>query len=1440
MASRRPEGTALLIAGHGALGADDTAPLRTLGQIGEALRATGAAWQIRWLAPAAAARYAPDRGALKQHLDELTGEPVRAAVLVLLGAILRVGGEPVLVTGDRAREYPEEATLPLRWIRERLRGARAEQLVVVVSARGEGDAAGDPASWLPALATHRGTHLVAVAASDDTHPIVEALLTALCGDALDPRTGTVTMASLSHYLARHAGVAVQGSDVSETLAQPPPFAGLWDVRRSQLSMRATRPRVGDDDEDLTGTVLPGRFRIDSIVARGTFGTVYRARQLAVERDVAVKVLHPEIDPASDDGRLFVQEIRSVGRIEHTNVVRIYQADVTHDGRLFFAMEMLDGRDLQEVGTDKPLPRARAVELVRQLLTGLGAAHDAGLVHADVKPANAIVVERDGVERVVLVDFGLARLRAIEQGAESAESAGGTPAYMAPEQLHLGRVDARSDLFSAALVLVYLLTGWRRPNAFTPTPPFEIIEDADLRAVLERALDLEPGKRFATARELASALTGAAPPAVAETPSTPLAPFRHLAPLTEDDRGRLYGREADLAVITQHALYRRAVIYTAPSGTGKTSMLRAGLAPRLEALGVRAVYLRCRPDATAAALAAAIDQVSEQRSERASAQTIEQRSERASGQTIEQRSERASGQTIEQRSERASGQTIEQRSERASGPTIEQRSERPSAPTIEQRSERAIEPASTHSPVESPPSPSRAATADTSIAAAITRWHRRRGGKLVLILDQVEAALGSASFVPAVLGFAGWPDEADVAVVLSIREDHLARLLDRAQTLEPGIPLVRLPPLGPDGARAAITGPLTEARLTIEPALLDALLADLQRAAGAIGPEMGWGQASAVFPPHLQLACSVLYEELAPGDATLTLAHYQRLGGFDAIVGEYLERVLDTELADGNDQIARALFVALVTAGNERAMRPESELIAMVDDPERVTVVLEVLRSRGLLVRVRGDDGEPSWELAHDSLVERVRAWIDARDLARRRAIELVRYHVRRSRADEPSLLSRAELRELRPYLPALAELDTEWRRRPAAASWSPSRLVARSRQILRRQTALLAALVSVAVIVASVAFYQMYAEALRRESEAVLKARNLGKLTLRLEPFDWDPVALRRTPADPTSLGLSWRLLAVADDAEPGVPFVEGEDVERGTARIAGGALVEDIEARGGPALLEVKRIGCAPSLVPLKELPGYSKREGPRRVFRVLVPSCGATRAATEVIPRGWFRYNGPGLPASSVAAEDPEVQIEQRVMLERYSIDRTEVTNAAYRVFAEMADVTGIAAPIYPPTPALEHAADDRKPVAGIDWLKARTYCRYLGKDLPASQQWVKAMRGGEQLRDGSPNPMPNRNFPFGMGDPRELAVLDANAGAADVGTHPDDVSPYGVLDMTGNVQEWTLTAGKTPGVRIVHGGGVQDGVVDAILDVMAIPNDRIESQPLFAIGVRCVINE
>jgi formylglycine-generating enzyme required for sulfatase activity len=420
---------------------------------------------------------------------------------------------------------------------------------------------------------------------------------------------------------------------------------------------------------------------------------------------------------------------------------------------------------------------------------------------------------------------------------------------------------------------------------------------------------------------------------------------------------------------------------------------------------------------------------------------------------------------------------------------------------------------------------------------------------------------------------------------------------------------------------------------------------------------------------------------------------------------------------------------------------------------------------------------------------------------------------------------------------AIAEIDAEWRRRGSAEPWTPSRLVARSRQRVRRQAALIALLVAVAVAVPGYSAYRNHLASLRQDREAALKARNLGRFVLSLEPFDWDPEAQRAMRITPDRLALGWELHGRDSEDDHGAAMTD-DDVVRGTPRIEGGALVEHVEIRGGDAFLRVRRGPCPPSVTPLHELPGYARRD--REItLHVAVPTCAATLADAIEIPAGPFLYGGPGEPPSQLVAGDPDpaVRAEHRISLPAFRIDRTEVSNAAFAVFAAMAPFTGIGSPRYPATPVLIHAGEPRKPVTGINWHVARAYCRFLGKQLPSSRQWVKAMRGGEQLPDGAPNPMPRRNLPWGIGDPFAHARLQSDLGVADVGTHPGDVSPYGVLDLAGNVQEWTDTRYEE-GVRILRGGGTLPGAGDAILDYMAIENPRTESQALFEIGVRCAI--
>ena len=556
-------------------------------------------------------------------------------------------------------------------------------------------------------------------------------------------------------------------------------------------------------------------------------------------------------------------------------------------------------------------------------------------------------------------------------------------------------------------------------------------------------------------------------------------------------------------------------------------------------------------------------------------------------------------------------------------------------------------------------------------------------------------------------------------------------------------------------------------------------------------------------------------------------------------------MIDVELADGRDVIARDLFVSLVTTANERAVRPEDELIAMVGkqhDPARVSDVLEILRARGLLVRVRGaDDGEPSWELVHDSLVPRVLAWVDRRDLARRRAVELVRYHMRRSRPDSPSLLGRAELRELAVHEEAVAELDAEWKARGADASgWSPSRLVARSQQVHRRTQVTLATFFSLASVITGIALYRNYRANEDARAEASLRDRDLGRFTLAIELFDWDPVALRATTVPPSNL--RWQLYSpdVADRDQLGIPY-RSSWLVRGTTRLVGTTLFEDVDAHGGRAYLWVVRGDCPPSIIPLIQLPGYANRSGARPTLRIRIPSCAATRTDMISIPGGLVYDRGVGEPPSTVIARDyPEYAEERKLDVPSFRIDRTEVPNAAFAQFAAMVDVTGIAAPSFPRSPQLREIDGPRRPVSFIDWFEARAYCRYLGKQLQTSPQWVKAMRGGLHLADGRVNPMPRRNLPWGPPVEPPPAHVGSKSGTADVGTTLGDVSPYGVMDLAGNVTEWTDSPVKEAGVRTVRGGNWEETSAADLVDYTALENSRAERHQNYGLGVRCASSE
>jgi formylglycine-generating enzyme required for sulfatase activity len=230
--------------------------------------------------------------------------------------------------------------------------------------------------------------------------------------------------------------------------------------------------------------------------------------------------------------------------------------------------------------------------------------------------------------------------------------------------------------------------------------------------------------------------------------------------------------------------------------------------------------------------------------------------------------------------------------------------------------------------------------------------------------------------------------------------------------------------------------------------------------------------------------------------------------------------------------------------------------------------------------------------------------------------------------------------------------------------------------------------------------------------------------------------------------------------------------------------------------------------------------------------------------IPAGDFIYGGPGDPPAQGKDLSMRDRLERVIPEPAFSIDRTEVTNAAFDVLVAMEPITGIGPRPYPPPSSVGGAAAKTSPVSFLNWHEARAYCRFLGKQLPTSEQWVKAMRGGLALPDG-PNPGPRRNLPWGQVRqpvPARIGPQDpGERGPAPVGTS-GDVSPYGVHDLAGNVSEWTETlaeqidAGPARGVPVTRGGNWGDVTPQTLADYMSIENQRADLKQDALLGMRC----
>lgn len=258
-----------------------------------------------------------------------------------------------------------------------------------------------------------------------------------------------------------------------------------------------------------GLILQGRYRLDEPVAAGGMAEIWRGQDMVLQRQVAMKLLHPHLASDPQVAERFKREAVAAARLSHPHVVPTFDAG-TDRGVSYIVLGLVSGPTLADLMAEGKLGPQQAAEIARQVADALEHAHRQGLIHRDIKPANVLMV--DGGRRVMVADFGIAKAVA-ETASESLTMPGlivGTPGYVAPEQMNGSSVDARSDIYALGVMLHEMVCGHTDSVSPTVTLPVDAAGDAPqvcqeipapISEVVARAIARDPNARYATAGEM---------------------------------------------------------------------------------------------------------------------------------------------------------------------------------------------------------------------------------------------------------------------------------------------------------------------------------------------------------------------------------------------------------------------------------------------------------------------------------------------------------------------------------------------------------------------------------------------------------------------------------------------------------------------------------------------------------------------------------------------------------------------------------------------------------------------------------------------------------------------------------------------------------------------------------------------------------------------------